>query len=196
MSPNPPAVPPPDVPARADRDFGEAGAGIGGAPSAGPGPIGGGVADRTAGGASPPGDASTLFDALAGAPLKVSTVRLKGLHRTRRSVVERELENLGTARTVGDVRELLLTDWAVLAGLGAFSTVELAMEECDPVRRGRGEERERVRCRVRPPALSPPSGGRVESESERAAARARARPKHPHAPPPARAPAPPAPSSP
>ncbi len=98
-------------------------------------PAGGGVHDRTAEGGPPTPDASILFDALADSPLKITSVRLRGLHRTRRSVVERELANLGGAASVGAVREALLADWGVLAGLGCFSAVELALEECEPVRR-------------------------------------------------------------
>jgi len=153
MTPSPPFIPSsPDTPGTPPRTevplahtdgFDDASAGIGGPPTTGP--TGGGVTDATA---TPPGpvpDASTAFDALAGAPLKVATIRLQGLHRTRRAIVERELENLGSAESVGAVRELLLADWAVLNKLGVFKTVELAMEECDPVRRRRerrlGEER-------------------------------------------------------
>jgi hypothetical protein len=89
----------------------------------------------------PPGpppvlEANSIFDRLADQPMRVASIRLNGLRRTCRRLVERELENLEGATTLGGVRETLLNDWEVLAGLGAFSTVELAMEECSPVSSG------------------------------------------------------------
>lgn len=130
------------------------GIGVGGAktgPAPQPPPTAGGINDQTA----PGPDASSLFDSLAGAPLKVASVRLRGLNRTSRSIVERELLNLGSAATVGDVRRALLADWGVLANLGCFSTVELALEECDPVRGKRWREMERVKVGGRSLNLGP-----------------------------------------
>jgi len=75
------------------------------------------------------------FIAQAGAtPLRVAAVSIRNLHRTRRSIVERELSNLGKARTLDEVRQLLLEDWENLSTLGVFSAVELVLDECSPVR--------------------------------------------------------------
>lgn len=79
-------------------------------------------------------DADEFIAAAGATPLRVAAVAIRGLQRTRRAIVERELSNLGRARTLDEVRALLLEDWENLSTLGVFSAVELVLDECSPVR--------------------------------------------------------------
>ena len=83
-------------------------------------------------------DADDFIAAAGATPLRVSAVAIKGLQRTSRPIVERELSNLREARTLDEVKAVLLSDWENLQTLGIFSAVELVLDECSPVCR-RGE---------------------------------------------------------
>ena len=85
-------------------------------------------------------DADDFIAAAGATPLRVAAVAIKGLQRTSRPIVERELSNLREARTLDEVKAVLLSDWESLQTLGIFSAVELVLDECSPVR----ERREKV----------------------------------------------------
>ena len=81
------------------------------------------------------------FIAAAGeTPLRVAAVAIRGLQQTSRPIVERELSNLRDARTLDEVKAMLLSDWEHLQTLGVFSAVELVLDECSPVRRKKEKE--------------------------------------------------------
>jgi hypothetical protein len=89
-------------------------------------------------------DADDFIAAAGATPLRVAAVAIKGLQRTSRPIVERELSNLKEARTLDEIKAVLLSDWESLQTLGIFSAVELVLDECSPVskesERGRGEK--------------------------------------------------------
>jgi hypothetical protein len=85
-------------------------------------------------------DADHFIAAAGATPLRVAAVAIKGLERTRRAIVERELSNLREAKTLDEVKAVLLADWEHLQTLGVFSAVELVLDECSPVRKKRGIE--------------------------------------------------------
>ena len=78
-------------------------------------------------------DADDFIAAAGATPLRVAAVAIKGLQRTSRPIVERELSNLREARTLDEIRAVLLSDWESLQTLGIFSAVELVLDECSPV---------------------------------------------------------------
>lgn len=85
-------------------------------------------------------DADDFIAAAGATPLCVAAVAIKGLQRTSRPIVERELSNLREARTLDEVKAVLLSDWESLQTLGIFTAVELVLDECSPV----SKEREKV----------------------------------------------------
>ena len=78
-------------------------------------------------------DADDFIAAAGATPLRVAAVAIKGLQRTSRPIVERELSNLKEARTLDEIKAVLLSDWESLQTLGIFSAVELVLGECSPV---------------------------------------------------------------
>ena len=85
-------------------------------------------------------DADDFIAAAGATPLRVAAVAIKGLQRTSRPIVERELSNLREARTLDEIKAVLLSDWESLQTLGIFSAVELVLDECSPVRNGGSAE--------------------------------------------------------
>ena len=102
-------------------------------------------------------DADDFIAAAGATPLRVTAVAIKGLQRTSRTIVERELSNLREARTLDDVKAVLLSDWESLQTLGIFSAVELVLDECSPVNWERREKKfcfHRIRALDRPLSLT------------------------------------------
>lgn len=88
-------------------------------------------------------DADDFIAAAGAVPLRVAAVAIRGLQRTSRPIVERELSNLKEAKTLDEVKSVLLSDWEHLQTLGIFSVVELVLDECSPVSEERRRGRER-----------------------------------------------------
>ncbi|KAK9830313.1 hypothetical protein WJX72_010954 [[Myrmecia] bisecta] len=76
-------------------------------------------------------DFQQAYDAVKDKRLRVQTVQLTGLERTRRYIVERELRRLEQARTLDEIKDALLDVQAALEELGVFEAVELIIDEGD-----------------------------------------------------------------
>ncbi|KAI3432894.1 hypothetical protein D9Q98_010476 [Chlorella vulgaris] len=74
-------------------------------------------------------DFNHAFQRLAGEPCRVERVMLEGLHRTKKSVVKRELQRFKEARTLKEIHQAADRVHEELMALDIFEAVELTLDE-------------------------------------------------------------------